>query len=217
MAETKPLFKRNHFPIPCEDGVELRGCTNDLRYVFYLSPFNGCSDRYFLHYVDMDGCYPNMRYYQNPLDNKGVYDYIFSSGKFSIDSSGVTWIKGRKISFPCSPYDRDKDIKLVYFMVTPVTNKVKIGISRDPSNRLRYFQTSSHEKIVLLHSILGGREAEETIQKIFNEYHVSLEWFSYTGALKEFIHTVVYSSTNDEIVKLSNDIIEKHKKAEEGL
>lgn len=79
---------------------------------------------------------------------------------------------------------------MIYF-ITEVDskNRIKIGYSKTPSNRLRVLQTGSPEKLAILNVIDGGLDKEKEIHNKFAHLHVNGEWFRNTKELYDFIYS----------------------------
>lgn len=70
-----------------------------------------------------------------------------------------------------------------YLYVIKCEDNYKIGITRDPSHRLKSFTTGNPYKMSLMHSIKFefrdiASSAEKLIHEKLSDYHVQLEWFN---------------------------------------
>ncbi len=83
---------------------------------------------------------------------------------------------------------KNKREKLVYFILNPVADLVKIGISEDPAVRLVALQANTPHRLSLLGVVPGGAEKEKELHKQFANLRVRGEWFSFDTELKEFIN-----------------------------
>lgn len=59
-------------------------------------------------------------------------------------------------------------------------DRVKIGRSRDPQQRLSHVQVGCPWDVVLVALVRGGTQAEEAIQSALRTAHVRGEWYSVT-------------------------------------
>lgn len=74
----------------------------------------------------------------------------------------------------------------VYFIQGEVTQRIKIGVSKNPEKRLTQLQSS--EPLILLAVIKGGgKKTEEKLQEQFKRDHLHGEWFSPGKELLEYI------------------------------
>lgn len=81
-----------------------------------------------------------------------------------------------------SPVKTEKPVYIYFIYETPAYNRVKIGKSNNPANRVKKLQTGNSNKLELYHYLLmeNAHEAEKTIQKIFGDLKVSGEWYDIT-------------------------------------
>lgn len=66
-------------------------------------------------------------------------------------------------------------------------NKVKIGISKNPRQRLGSIRTGSSSKVRIYYVTPGTREDERRLHQQFAEYRVNGEWFLFATAIKDWI------------------------------
>lgn len=66
-------------------------------------------------------------------------------------------------------------------------NKVKIGISKDPRQRLGSIKTGSSSKVRIYYVTPGTREDERRLHQQFSEYRVNGEWFLFAAPIKDWI------------------------------
>ena len=116
---------------------------------------------------------------------------------------------------------KDDSSCYVYYILNDEKDKVKIGISNDPTKRAKNIQTSSGEEIEILHAIKfrsreEAQEAEHTLHKEFAEHRKypskvakSCEWFDAC-----IVDTLMNDySSRDDILKLEDrkrkELIEK--------
>jgi hypothetical protein len=64
---------------------------------------------------------------------------------------------------------------------------IKIGVSTDPSRRVKGLQTSHHRQLQVLATIPGGYEKEAELHGIFASTRLAGEWFEDTPELRAYI------------------------------
>ncbi|MER7115447.1 GIY-YIG nuclease family protein [Saccharomonospora azurea] len=69
----------------------------------------------------------------------------------------------------------------VYVIAYEGTDRIKIGISKNVSARLRELQLSSPYKLTVRWQGIGSWEIEQRLHTRFREYHSHSEWFDFTG------------------------------------
>lgn len=69
-------------------------------------------------------------------------------------------------------------------------DRIKIGVSSNPQNRLSMLATMCPYGAVLLGKHLGSREDEGTIHKMFSEYRCNGEWFRAENEILNYIEGV---------------------------
>lgn len=73
----------------------------------------------------------------------------------------------------------------VYFIKAGDT--VKIGIAKNPHDRLRTLQVARPERLELLAVIAGGEKREAALHRRFSKHSIGGEWFRLEGELKTWI------------------------------
>lgn len=91
---------------------------------------------------------------------------------------------------------RNKREKLVYFILNPVADLVKIGISEDPAVRLVALQANTPHKLSLLGIVPGGAEKEKELHKQFADFRVRGEWFSFSREIQDLVGELFGLSEN---------------------
>ena len=82
----------------------------------------------------------------------------------------------------------------IYFIVTKDTinkthKRVKIGFTaKRPSERLYDLESGSAVKLEIIGYMRGSPHLEKTIHKIFRDYNVHNEWYTYSYTMKELIN-----------------------------
>ena len=80
---------------------------------------------------------------------------------------------------------------LVYFILAPSANKVKIGVtSRTAQDRMNDLIPCPPVPLKVLKTIKGTPMMEKALHIKFKEYHSHREWFNYCGKLKAFIDKI---------------------------
>jgi hypothetical protein len=75
--------------------------------------------------------------------------------------------------------------QFVYFL--QCDDRIKIGITRDPMQRLRTLQTGNASELKLLAAVAGEAELEQTIHAKFESARIHGEWFARCPELQQFI------------------------------
>ena len=75
----------------------------------------------------------------------------------------------------------------IYFIQEGDNGPIKIGISRDPENRVRAIQVSCSKTTKLLCSVLGTVEKESALHEQFKNIRLHGEWFKPSKELVDFI------------------------------
>jgi hypothetical protein len=72
---------------------------------------------------------------------------------------------------------------LVYVIRAIYSGHLKIGIARDPVERLWRLQTSNWEDLRLLLTMPGGRKLEQELHERFARYRMAREWFRHSDEI----------------------------------
>jgi len=85
----------------------------------------------------------------------------------------------------------------IYFIHATTTNRVKIGYSENPQERLRQLQTGSPFTLQLLRTFEGNRTDEAMYHQKFRHLRIdeSSEWFLFDAELRELINALEMVST----------------------
>lgn len=78
-------------------------------------------------------------------------------------------------------------------------NKVKIGVSKNPRQRLGSIKTGNSNKVRIYYVTPGDAQKERDLHKLFAELRVNGEWFLFSQAIREWIAA-------DEATRLSRDV-----------
>lgn len=91
--------------------------------------------------------------------------------------------------------DEDESLSVVYFV--RAEKRIKIGVTRNISSRMRSLQTGHAATFELLFAIPGDRRLEDFFHRQFELEHVDREWFAMEGALKAFLECRPYERVCD--------------------
>ena len=77
----------------------------------------------------------------------------------------------------------------VYFVLDPVSNRIKIGHTVNPRTRLSTIRTSNPQARMIMHYQCKDRKAEEKMyhQRFADLQILKSEWFRNEGELNEFL------------------------------
>ena len=85
--------------------------------------------------------------------------------------------------------------KHLYIIQSDITGAIKIGISKNPKNRLKQLQTGSPYKLKLLTIVNGRGDLERSLHKSLRTYKQSCkgEWFDFecTGSLPDWLSETI--------------------------
>jgi hypothetical protein len=79
-------------------------------------------------------------------------------------------------------------------------NKVKIGISKNPRQRLGSIKTGSSSKVRIYYVTPGDAQKERDLHKLFSEYRVNGEWFLFAAAIRDWI-------ASDEAARVAAEVV----------
>lgn len=90
---------------------------------------------------------------------------------------------------PTIPKPPAREPRFVYFIFSTETERVKIGIARDPWRRLAHLQIGAPEELGLIGFMIAGdaRERERSLHERFASIRVRGEWFRLTDELMDCI------------------------------
>ncbi|MEZ0060957.1 hypothetical protein ABIF26_006500 [Bradyrhizobium elkanii] len=66
-------------------------------------------------------------------------------------------------------------------------NKVKIGVSKNPRQRLGELKTGNSNKVRIYYVTPGDAQMERDLHKLFAEFRVNGEWFLYAEPIRNWI------------------------------
>lgn len=119
----------------------------------------------------------------NGINGNGS-DILAGSDELSVNVSGTGEEIGTRLAQPRSTGVRHPGH--VYFIL--VGDKVKIGYSARPLDRLRALQTSHPDKLHILATLPGSQKTEGRLHERFDRYKVRGEWFHFTPEIRQFIN-----------------------------
>ena len=83
--------------------------------------------------------------------------------------------------------------KYTYFITDG--QDIKIGVSNNPSQRLKILQPGNPRKLTILLKLNGDREAE--FHNKFHKYRLKGEWFSDEGELSTFLKEQLFMNLEE--------------------
>jgi hypothetical protein len=78
----------------------------------------------------------------------------------------------------------------VYFIQDVQADAIKIGFSKNVSNRVAALQTSTTSPLKLLVCVPGGRKTEKELHEKFVQFHIRGEWFRSAPELLQYVETL---------------------------
>lgn len=89
---------------------------------------------------------------------------------------------------------------MIYFLLSPETNTVKIGFTTNVDKRLSVLQTGSPYQLQLVKVISGSPRKEKQLHQKFAEYNIRGEWFTWCDTIKNYVDELTPYKEN-----ISND------------
>lgn len=86
---------------------------------------------------------------------------------------------------------------MVYVLLAPHCNAIKIGVATDVTRRVKSPSTAHPYPLKLLGTIKGGRDLERALHRRFQEYRLGGEWFEATPELQEAVQQLVNGNLGD--------------------
>jgi len=87
--------------------------------------------------------------------------------------------------------EHSKNIGKIYFIEAKEINRIKIGFSANPEDRLKSLQISSPVELTLLITIKGTQTNEQQLHRRFSKDRVHREWFEASKELMYYINDVM--------------------------
>lgn len=72
---------------------------------------------------------------------------------------------------------------MIYLIQCGEDGPIKIGYASSVDRRVRYLQTGSPHKLVVLHSFEGDKNVERALHRCFKEHRLTGEWFAPAPAI----------------------------------
>lgn len=85
-------------------------------------------------------------------------------------------------------------VSWVYFIKATGHDFLKIGVSKDPEERLKQFSTAAFDSLSLLAKVPGSSRLEHALHRIFAGRRANREWFRYDPTLQALVDAI---STRD--------------------
>lgn len=79
---------------------------------------------------------------------------------------------------------------MIYFILAPELGRIKIGFAKQPWSRLSKLQTDCPCDVRLVAFIDGDVVAEKALHARFADQRLRGEWFTYSGAVQEYIQSL---------------------------
>lgn len=79
------------------------------------------------------------------------------------------------------------DVSFIYFVKPAQHQMVKIGVSRNPTDRLSQLSTGAFDEINIIGMISGTPRLEKTLHSLFSEKRMNGEWFRLDSTIKALI------------------------------
>ena len=78
---------------------------------------------------------------------------------------------------------------MIYFILEPIDNVVKIGTSKESNVKTRFesVQTGNHRDLQLIGVCDGSFKEEKILHEIFKDYRLKREWFRYEKDIQEYV------------------------------
>jgi hypothetical protein len=93
-----------------------------------------------------------------------------------------------------SPITKTPDYETyLYFIEAVGLKRVKIGVSKDPEERLKQLQTGSPISLSMVAKCPGDVNIERSLHKKLSEYRVDGEWFHLSDKLQNIINSLNYN------------------------
>ncbi len=116
-------------------------------------------------------------------------DFSFRGRRYRVSLNGPpTPEQAERVAAAVSAFAQkqaEKKQQFVYFL--RCGERIKIGIAREPIQRLRVLQTGNSTELKLLTVVAGDESLERAIHAKFEPAHVIGEWFTECPDLEEFI------------------------------
>ena len=71
----------------------------------------------------------------------------------------------------------------IYLIYDNTNNALKIGFSKNPKSRLKYLQSATSNKLILIDYIKGNTKDEQILHNKFKGLRLSSEWFEYNSKI----------------------------------
>ena len=90
-----------------------------------------------------------------------------------------------------------RDGKEMYFIEAEGQNRIKIGVARDPEERMSTLQAGSPVKLKLLGTVAGGQAREIKTHKKLAKWHVRGEWFEGSKEVRSYIEEALREAADN--------------------
>lgn len=132
-----------------------------------------------------------------PLLSRGVVPYAARFGRqWRIHVKGldlariVRALRGHDIRWMLFDDRRDRARDFVYFIQSGANGPIKIGLARDPAERLDNLQVGNPETLSLVATLEGSFAVESFLHALFRRHLIRGEWYRPAPELLTFIRSV---------------------------
>lgn len=103
---------------------------------------------------------------------------------------------------------------MIYFILAPEVDRVKIGKSKDVKARLKTLQTGHSQDLCLIMTVDADDSFEFELHERFKAYHVRGEWFQMSEEIADYILLTpekwMYATQPQEGLKSAFACLERH-------
>jgi hypothetical protein len=85
---------------------------------------------------------------------------------------------------------------MIYFIRAQGTNLIKIGCTESLNGRMSNMQVACPHKLILIKTIDGSYNLEQTFHTRFSEDHIRGEWFNWSPKLQQVIDGIPSGTRN---------------------
>lgn len=97
----------------------------------------------------------------------------------------------------------DKPLRFVYVMSEDDEGPVKIGVARNPIDRLRNMRTGNPRRLRLEYVLLGDETVESLLHELWEPFNLSGEWFR--GECRPALFPILHDAAAQQVVYLRSD------------
>lgn len=145
----------------------------------YCEKFNMCSD---LHVGSI---------WDYELDNAGgkqEFHFVFISKELDKKIKAYTKKDQKYWQLFCEENGLIEDDGIIYFLLFPQTNMIKVGFTQNIEKRLSAYKTHCAENYELIKTIPGSKFKEKVIHDHLRLYHTKQEFFEWNPIVQSLIN-----------------------------